>query len=163
MGKQLEKKIRYKEVYRWSFLGHLEIKQSTCQCRRGRLDSWVGKIPWRREWQATPGFLPVEFHGPRSPVGYSPRGRKESDTTEWLTLSLFIDIAESLCCSPETNTTLLINYTPIWNKSFFLKAVHLSKKSPFKCGLPDLTQMACLRVLTEDYGLGDNSSSDFAA
>ena len=21
-------------------------------------DSWVGKIPWRKEWQLTPGFLP---------------------------------------------------------------------------------------------------------
>ena len=27
-------------------------------------------------------FLPGESHGPRSLAGYSPRGRKESDTTE---------------------------------------------------------------------------------
>ena len=32
-------------------------------------------------------FLPVEFHGQRSLAVYSPWGRKESDTTEWLTLS----------------------------------------------------------------------------
>ena len=43
---------------------------------------WVGKIPWRREWQATPVFLPREFHGQRSLVGYSQWGHKESDTTE---------------------------------------------------------------------------------
>ena len=43
---------------------------------------WVGKIPWRRKWQPTPVFLPGESHGRRSLVGYSPRGRKESDTTE---------------------------------------------------------------------------------
>ena len=30
----------------------------------------VGKIPWRREWQAIPIFLPGEFHGPRSLAGY---------------------------------------------------------------------------------------------
>ena len=24
------------------------------------LDSWVGKIPWRRAWQPTPVFLPGE-------------------------------------------------------------------------------------------------------
>ena len=35
-------------------------------------------------WQTTPVFLPGESHGWRSLVGYSPRGRKESDTTEWL-------------------------------------------------------------------------------
>ena len=38
------------------------------------------------EWQPTPVFLPGESHGRRSPVGYSPQGRKESDTTERLHL-----------------------------------------------------------------------------
>ena len=33
-------------------------------------------------------FLPGESHGQRSLAGYSPRGHKESDTTERLTLSL---------------------------------------------------------------------------
>ena len=28
-----------------------------------RFNLWVGKIPWRREWQPTPVFLPGEFHG----------------------------------------------------------------------------------------------------
>ena len=32
----------------------------------------------------TPVFLPGKFHGQRSLVGYSPWGRKESDTTECL-------------------------------------------------------------------------------
>ena len=43
-----------------------------------------GAIPWRRKWQPTPVFLPGEYHGRRSLVGYSPQGRKESDTTERL-------------------------------------------------------------------------------
>ena len=46
-------------------------------------DPWVGKIPWRRERLPTPVFWPGEFHGL-----YSPWGRKESDTTEQLSLSL---------------------------------------------------------------------------
>ena len=33
-----------------------------------------------------PAFLPGESHGQRNLVGYSPRGRKESDTTERLVL-----------------------------------------------------------------------------
>ena len=45
-------------------------------------DPWVGKIPWRRKWQSTPVLLPGKSHGQRSLVGYSPWGRKESDTTE---------------------------------------------------------------------------------
>ena len=31
--------------------------------RRCRFKSWVRKIPWRRDWQPTPVFLPGEFHG----------------------------------------------------------------------------------------------------
>ena len=41
-------------------------------------------LSWRRAQQPTPVFLPGESHGQRSPVGYSPRGHKESDTTERL-------------------------------------------------------------------------------
>ena len=48
---------------------------------------WVGKIPWRRKWQPTPVFLPGEFHGQRSLVGYSGQSCQESDTTEQPTLS----------------------------------------------------------------------------
>ena len=33
-------------------------------------------IIWRRNWQPTPVFLPVKFHGQRSLVGYSPWGHK---------------------------------------------------------------------------------------
>ena len=34
------------------------------------------------KWQSTPVFLPGKFHGQRGLAGYSPWGRKESDTTE---------------------------------------------------------------------------------
>ena len=50
-------------------------------------DPWVGKIPWRRQWQPTLVLLPGKSHGRRSLVDYSPRGHKESDTTEWLYVS----------------------------------------------------------------------------
>ena len=58
------------------------LRQSTCQCRIHRFDPWVGKIPWRRKWQPTPGFLPRKSCGQRSLVGCSPWGHKDSDTTE---------------------------------------------------------------------------------
>ena len=44
----------------------------------------LGNIPWRRKWQSTPVFLPGEFHGQRSLVGYSSWDCKELDTTERL-------------------------------------------------------------------------------
>ena len=39
-------------------------------CKESRFDPWVGKIPWRKEWLSTPVFLPGEFHGQSSLVGY---------------------------------------------------------------------------------------------
>ena len=56
--------------------------------QRPGLDPWVGKIPWRKEWQATPVFLPEEFHGQRSLAGYC-EGHNESDLAKQLTLSFF--------------------------------------------------------------------------
>ena len=41
------------------------------RCRRNELNPWVGKIPWRRQWQLTPVFLPGKFQGQRSLTGYS--------------------------------------------------------------------------------------------
>ena len=71
-------------------------KESTCPCRRYRrcrFDPWVRRSPWSRKWQPILVFLPGESHGQRSPEGYSPWGRKESDMTEWLTRSFtFIEV-----------------------------------------------------------------------
>ena len=63
-------------------------KELACQCRRWKrlsFNPWIGKIPWSRKWQHTPGFLPGKSHGQRSQVGYSPCGGKESDMTECIT------------------------------------------------------------------------------
>ena len=56
--------------------------------RETGFNPWVGKIPWNRKWQPTPVLLPGKFHGQRSLAGDSPWGRKQSDMTERLTLSL---------------------------------------------------------------------------
>ena len=62
---------------------------SVClQCGRPGFNPWVGKIPWRRKWQPTLVLLPGNFHGQRSLVGYSPWGRKESDTLGNFIMSL---------------------------------------------------------------------------
>ena len=61
------------KMYRYIRLnGWLNGKKIQLQSRRPRFDLWVGKIPWRREWLPTSVFLPGEFHGHRSLVGYSP-------------------------------------------------------------------------------------------
>ena len=67
---------------------HLQCRK----CRRHGFNLWVGKTPWRRKWQPAPIFLPGESHGQRSLVGYSSRGGKESDVTEWIPFPLSFSI-----------------------------------------------------------------------
>ena len=55
-------------------------------------ETWIISLgqegPLEMGMQATPVFLPGEFHGQKSLAGYSPWGCKELDVTERLTLSL---------------------------------------------------------------------------
>ena len=62
------------EILKWSvtshegFPGGSDGKESACQCknhRRPGFDSWVRKIPWRREWQPPPVSWPEESYGQR--------------------------------------------------------------------------------------------------
>ena len=59
-------------------------KESCLKCGIPGFNPCVGKISWRRAWQPTPVFLPGEFHGQRSLMGYSPWFCKEPDMTERL-------------------------------------------------------------------------------
>ena len=74
--------IGYPLQYFWASLV-AQLVKNLLQCGRPGFDLQVEKIPWRRERLPTPVFWPGEFRGL-----YSPQGRKESDTTEWLSLSL---------------------------------------------------------------------------
>ena len=71
------------------FLICADGKESSCKHRRPRFDPWMGKIPWRREWQPTLVLLPGEFHGQSSLVGDSLWNSKKSFTTEQLTFLYF--------------------------------------------------------------------------
>ena len=87
------------------FRGSSEVKASACNA--GDLGSIPGSgdPPWRRKWQPTPVFLPGESHGRRNLVGYSPRGHKESDTTEHLHFH-FLSM-QTLCSLLKRNTCYL--------------------------------------------------------
>ena len=81
MGISTGEGISYPLQYSWaSLVAQLVKNLPTMQ------ETWVqplvGKIPWRRERLPAPVFWPGEFHGL-----HSPWGRKESDTTERLSLS----------------------------------------------------------------------------
>ena len=86
---------------------HLQFRK----CRKCRFDPWVGKIPWRRKWQPALVFLPGESYKQRSLEHYSPRGHKESDTTERLKNSIKIwSISPSSLVYLRWNRTFLASW-----------------------------------------------------
>ena len=61
--------------------GGSDSKESACDAGDpGSIPGWEDPL---EKGMAFPVFLPREFHGQRSPAGYSQWGRKESDTSEW--------------------------------------------------------------------------------
>ena len=69
-------KRNYKKY--WGFPGSSDCRESACnagdpgsgQCRIDPgFNPWIGKIPWRREWQPTPAFLLEKSHGQRRQAG----------------------------------------------------------------------------------------------
>ena len=48
--------------------GGLGVKNLPTRQETG-FSPWIGKIPWKREWQSNPIFLPGKSHGQRSLVG----------------------------------------------------------------------------------------------
>ena len=59
----------------WASQGVVVVKDpptNSGDTRNREFDPWVKKIPLSREQHSTPAFLPEEFYGQRSLVGYSP-------------------------------------------------------------------------------------------
>ena len=83
---------------------------SGLKCRTPRFDPWVGKIPWGREY-------PLQYSCLENPMGRGAwqtivHGVKESDTAEWLTLSLLLSRRwEPKLCAVSHPTT-------VWPLSF---------------------------------------------
>ena len=78
--------IGYPLQYSWASLVAQTVNNHLL-CRRPRFNPWVQKIPWWRAWQPTPVFLPGKSPRTEEPGGYSPWGRKESNTTERLSIA----------------------------------------------------------------------------
>ena len=70
------------ELGKSGFPGGPGVKNQCSQCRRRGFHPRVRKIPWKREWQPTPGFLPGTFYGQKSLAGYSPLGSQSSAKPE---------------------------------------------------------------------------------
>ena len=90
MGKQLvypDHRILFITKKKWGLSWWFSGKESTCDAGDAAFNPCVRKILWRRKWQPTPVYLPREFHGQRSLVGYSAWGHKRVEVwlREWTT------------------------------------------------------------------------------
>ena len=92
------------------------VKRILLQCGRLGFNPRMRKIPWRREWQSTPVFLPAESHGQSNQEGYN---CKESDTTEQLTHThTHTHTHTEFCCSGR-----------LWERSLVFSSLLASNKS----------------------------------
>ena len=62
LGRSPEEGIGYPLRYSWAFLVAQLVKNLPAM-----QETWVGKVPWRKERQPTSVFWPGEFHGLYSP------------------------------------------------------------------------------------------------
>ena len=96
------------------FPGGASGKEPSCQWRRPGFSPGSGRSSGGVNGKPTPVFLPGEFHGQRSLVGYSPWGRKSQ--TRLKSLSLHTHIHRTIFLSKTLNvwvlSTSLANY---WN------------------------------------------------
>ena len=122
-------------------------------------DTWVQSLSWEdllEKGMATFSiFLPGEFHGQRSPVGYSPWGCRESDTTKWLTLSFSSMSSPSTQCNSPSEQC----WSELWVQNKESPGRHrINKILPSYGGLPlfnwenDIWSLLC-----SDYSMKNES------
>ena len=105
----------------------LSWKRICLQCGSPWFNPWVGRVTWRRKRLPTPVFWPGKFHGL-----YSPWGRKESDTTELLSLTL--PNLEPVCCTmSSSNCCFLICIQISQEAGQVFWYSHLLKNFPVRC------------------------------
>ena len=96
--------LLFKTLIICTFLWWLGGKEWAWQCRSCGFNPWVGKIPWRWKWQATPVFLPGKSQG----QWLQSMGSQKSDTTYWLNTNNKQAIMRVLlsACLPVPNISL---------------------------------------------------------
>ena len=65
---ELGRKSFFSPKSRFNVMVAQRVKNSPA-CRRSGFNTWVQKIPWRKEWQPTPVFLPGETPWSEQPGG----------------------------------------------------------------------------------------------
>ena len=142
LEKTLESPLNCKEIQpvhsegdqSWVFIGRTDLEAETPIIWPPDVKSWlIWKDPdagkdWVQEEKGMTEYEMAGWHhrldgresewtpGVGDPQGglacFDSWGLKESDTTEQLSWTELLWITESLCCTPKTNTILLINCSP---------------------------------------------------
>ena len=104
-------------------------------------ETWVRSLGWEdaleKEWLPTPVFWPGDFLGL-----YSPWGHKESDTTQWLSLSLFkLKLIMKMKTRMAERRTVHFKKLPVARLAKFAKTIPVWRR---KCIGVESMQAPCL-------------------
>ena len=134
----------------------LSGQESACPCKRYGFDPQVRKLPLEEETATHSVFLPGESHGQRSLVGCSPRGRKESGTTECSTWTPaawpYLAKGESRegpagDLHPQNRHQMkMLQIVPEWTVLTARAAHHSLFQAPRRLGLTFIHQCICLQT-----------------
>ena len=101
------------------------------EAKRYRFDPWVRKIPWRRAWQPTPGFLPGEFPGQKS-FGLQSIGSQRV-RHDWSDLAHhYVGQSEFAYILTQSTVSFVTSFQILWVSfppEFFFKKQHLNLTS----------------------------------
>ena len=90
------------------------------KCLPAMRETWVQSLgqedPLEKEMATTPIFLPGKSHGRRSLAGYSPRGHKELDTTDW-TAAYSRQNRQTVGLTDVNSATLSFRFLSVYNKT----------------------------------------------
>ena len=100
-------------VYQVGFTGGSDGKESACNAGDPGLIPGSGRSPGGGHVNQLQYSCLENTHGQRSLVGYSPRGCKESDTTEWLSTAHGV-LGTILYSGEQADVEIVLIYVYVW-------------------------------------------------
>ena len=122
--------------------GGTQMVKHPSQCRRPGFECWVGKIPWRREWLATPVFLPGEFH--RQEPGRLQSTELQGVERVWATNTFSFHFHWSFIFEGSYFTLLKTNNSFLSSVGYFQEIERKKKKNC--CYIPEKVVNMCVQM-----------------
>ena len=131
-GRSAGEGLGYPFQYSWAFLVVQHGKESACKKGNPGLITGCKRRPWRRQWLPNPEFLPGEFQGQSSLVGYRLKSMGlQRVGHDWVTKTFCKNVIKNFITKARKKITAICVSVFIWERSFRVIAknqrIHIHK------------------------------------